>query len=237
MATWKLLTKRVLRSLGYPMHRLPLVRPPMLDYYELDRPLKDIYATISGRTVVDRERVMMLRQFARAALLLPGDVAEVGVYKGGTARLLAETLRGSGKSLLLFDTFAGMPETSAEKDIHQAGDFSDTSLEQVKRFLDGCERVEFFPGLFPDTAQALSDRTFCMVHADVDIYPSTRDCCRFFYPRLVAGGILVFDDYGYLSCPGVKSAADEFFADKPETPVFLPTGQAFVVKHGTSRIS
>jgi len=235
MAKWKLLTKRVLRSVGFPMHRLPLVRPPMLDYYELDSPLKDIYATISGRTVVDRERVMMLRQFARAALLLPGDVAEVGVYKGGTARLLAETLRGSGKSLLLFDTFSGMPETAAGKDVHQAGDFGDTSLEQVKRFLNGCERVEFFPGLFPETAQGLSDRTFCLVHADVDIYPSTRDCCRFFYPRLVAGGILVFDDYGYLSCPGVKSAADEFFADKPETPIFLPTGQALVVKHGTSR--
>ncbi|MCX6600059.1 MAG: class I SAM-dependent methyltransferase [bacterium] len=235
MAKWKLLAKRALRSVGFPMHKLPLVRPPMLDYYELDSPLKDIYATISGRTVVDRERVMMLRQFARATLPLPGDVAEVGVYKGGTARLLAETLRGSGKSLLLFDTFSGMPQTSAGKDVHQAGDFGDTSLEQVTRFLGGCERVEFFPGLFPQTAQGLCERTFCMVHADVDIYSSTRACCEFFYPRLVGGGILVFDDYGYLSCPGVKSAADEFFAGKPETPVFLPTGQAFVVKHGSSR--
>ena len=61
MAKWKLFAKRALRSVGFPMHKLPLVRPPMLDYYELDSALKDIYATISGRTVVDRERVMMLR--------------------------------------------------------------------------------------------------------------------------------------------------------------------------------
>jgi O-methyltransferase len=232
MAKWKLLTKRALRSLGYPLHKLPLVRPPMLDYYELDPPLKQIYATIAERTVVDRERVTMLRQFARAALHLPGDVAEVGVYKGGTARLFAETLRGSGKSLLLFDTFAGMPDTDAGKDVHRAGDFADTSLQQVRRFVGDDGYIEFFPGLFPGTAKGLTGRTFCLVHADVDIYQSTLDCCEFFYPRLVNGGILVFDDYGYLSCPGVKSAVDHFFAGKPEMPVFLPTGQAFIVKHG-----
>jgi O-methyltransferase len=66
---------------------------------------------------------------------------------------------------------------------------------------------------------------------DVDIYRSVLDCCRFFYPRLVTGGAIVFDDYGRNSCPGAKAAVDEFFADTPEQPVYVATGQAFVVKH------
>lgn len=42
---------------------------------------------------------------------------------------------------------------------------------------------------------------------------------------------MVFDDYGFLSCPGAKLAVDQFFSDKPEYPCHLPTGQCFVIKY------
>jgi O-methyltransferase len=41
---------------------------------------------------------------------------------------------------------------------------------------------------------------------------------------------MVFDDYGFLTCPGAKKAVDEFFSDKREYPCYLPTGQAIVTK-------
>jgi hypothetical protein len=44
------------------------------------------------------------------------------------------------------------------------------------------------------------------------------------------GGVIVADDYGFTSCPGAKRAWDDFFAGKPEKTIYLPTGQAFVVK-------
>jgi len=44
------------------------------------------------------------------------------------------------------------------------------------------------------------------------------------------GGVLLFDDYGYASCPGARAAVDEFFADKPEVPVAIATGQCSVQK-------
>jgi len=56
------------------------------------------------------------------------------------------------------------------------------------------------------------------------------DCCDFFYKRLARGGIIIFDDYGYITCPGAKKAIDEFFSGKPEYPCYLPTGQCFAIK-------
>ena len=53
---------------------------------------------------------------------------------------------------------------------------------------------------------------------------------RFFYPRLNPGGIMICDDYGSAHCPGAKRATDEFFADKPERVISLPTGQSMVIK-------
>jgi O-methyltransferase len=180
---------------------------------------------------LDRLRCFILYQFARQASALPGDVAEVGVYKGGSARILSQTFAPRAQKLVhLFDTFAGMPATDPSVDCHSAGDFADTSLEAVQSDLRDCGNLRFYPGFFPDTAGPIETLKFCLVHVDVDIYPSVRDCCVFFYPRMETNGILLFDDYGFNSCPGARKAVDEFFADKPEKPFYLPTGQCFVLR-------
>jgi hypothetical protein len=127
----------------------------------------------------------------------------------------------------LFDTFEGMPETS-EFDIHRQGDFADTSLESVNEYLQGYN-VHFWPGLFPDSARLLPDDTeFVLVHVDVDLYTSTKAACEFFWPRLVEGGIMVFDDYNGPRCPGANKAVDEFFDTRQEIEVSGPNKQ-----HGT----
>jgi O-methyltransferase len=123
-----------------------------------------------------------------------------------------------------------MPPTDPAKDIHREGDFSDTSLESVKKYLKDCNNVRFYQGFFPDTSIPIINLQFCFVHIDVDIHKSVMDCCKFFYPRMVIGGTMVFDDYGFLGCPGAKKAVDEFFSNKTEFPCYLPTGQCFIIK-------
>ena len=59
-----------------------------------------------------------------------GEIAECGVYKGGTAKILAEL--APGRPIHLFDTFEGMPETDPLRDLHSAGDFADTSIGSVR---------------------------------------------------------------------------------------------------------
>ena len=152
-----------------------------------------------------------------------GDVVECGVYKGGTAKILAELV--PDRPLHLFDTFAGMPETDPSRDLHKPGDFADTTLESVRAYLSGHTNVNCVAGMIPQSLAVVHDRKFSFVHIDLDIYSSIKAACEFFYPRLEPGGILLFDDYGYPSCPGARAAVDEFFADKPETAIAMITGQ------------
>jgi O-methyltransferase len=184
-------------------------------------------------TLVSPDRLYVLWALANNAVGLQGDFWECGVYRGGTARMLAEFLgrkAQTGVKLHLFDTFAGMPETDREVDIHRKGDFSDTSLAAVKQVVGRGQTVEFHPGWIPDSFRGMPDGPIALAHVDVDIYQSVLDCCRFIYPRLPAGGVMVFDDYGFPTCPGARKAVDEFFRDKPETPIVLGTGQALVIR-------
>jgi O-methyltransferase len=183
---------------------------------------------IRGKTLVSADRCFMLHQLVRHAGALDGDMAEVGVYRGGTARLLARSC--PHKTMHLFDTFSGLPKPDQQWDRLPESDFKDTSLAEVKHFLADCVNVRFYPGLFPDTAQDLRGLRFCFAYADADLYESTRSCLTFFYPRLVPGGVLVIDDYNWQECPGVKQAVGEFLQDKPERPIVARRYQCVIIK-------
>lgn len=128
-----------------------------------------------------------------------------------------------------------MPEPTAGLDsTWRAGDLGDVDIEEVKQFLVDLPDIVFLPGLFSDTLLQLVESKFCFVHVDADLYTSVRECCEFFWPRMVNGGVVVFDDYGFPNCPGAKKAIDEYFARIAEKPVYLPTAQAFAVKHSTN---
>jgi len=228
MKVWiKKLINKIIGKFGYKLNKVQ-EKPNPIHLWEEESLFNDKMKQINGRTLVDKTRCFMLYQFAKQTSNLRGDVAEVGVYKGGTARLLAKTF--NQKNFHLFDTFTGMPPTDANLDIHKEGDFSDSSLPDVKAYLSDCKNIYFYQGIFPATAKPIENLTFCLVHVDVDIYKSVRDCCIFFYPRMEKGGLMIFDDYGFLRCPGAKKAVDEFFLDKPEEPCYLPTGQCVVIR-------
>jgi O-methyltransferase len=148
------------------------------------------------------------------------------------ARLLSECAPKQGNQLHLFDTFEGMPETDARLDIHSDGDFADCSIERVNERVQkfGTGLVDLHRGLIPETFTGLEAHRIAFAHIDVDIFRSVQDCCEFIYPRLLPGGFMIFDDYGFLSCPGARKAVDEYFTHRPEFPLVLPTGQALVFK-------
>lgn len=155
----------------------------------------------------------------------------MGSIGGGTAYLL-KLLRdefAASKKVRLFDSFSGMPKTDDLKDVHKAGDFANTSLDAV-RSLVGTGGVEYHPGFIPQTFEGLSVEQIAFAHVDLDLHDAILESCKFIYPRLSKGGVMVFDDYGFPSCPGARIAVDGFFKDKPEFPMVLPTAQALIHK-------
>jgi O-methyltransferase len=210
------------------MHFLP--RVPWQEAAGFSRLWRDV----RRKTLLDPPRAQTLYQLARNAAVLDGSFAEIGVYRGGTAKLLAHVADEHGRKLHLFDTFEGMPSVDADHDRHAKGDFARTSLASVQAFVSRHASPVFHPGFFPETAAPVKDETFSLVHVDVDIAPSVEACCEFFYPRMVPGGVMVFDDYGFTSCPGAKLATDAFFERKPEPVLHLVTSQAVVFKHAPS---
>jgi O-methyltransferase len=166
--------------------------------------------------------------FARGLSKRPGEMAEVGVFRGGSAKLLCEA-KGD-KPLHLFDTFEGLPQASSpDGKVHNVGQYT-CSLESVQEYLKDYPEVHLYKGCFPETAGAIADRQFCFAHFDVDLYDSTKACLEFFYSRMTPGGVMISHDYSLLA--GVRQAFDEFFADKPDPVVELPSTQCMVIKLG-----
>lgn len=171
-----------------------------------------------------------LWHLARRLQAQPGALAEVGVYRGGSALLLAAA-KGDA-ALHLFDTFTGMPATNAQHDGRfAAGQLADTSLAAVQAKLRPWANVHFHAGLFPDSAQGEpAGLRYKLVHLDVDIRSSTLAALEFFHPRLLPGGCIVVHDYNETSVPGTKLAVDEFMRGQPEVVIELWHTQALIVK-------
>lgn len=169
---------------------------------------------------VDFRDAKTIRDAVIETLSLEGDLVEAGVYKGASAKIICET-KGD-KPLHLFDTFKGLPESmfspidvSTEiAKIHVKPNMYSASLEEVKENLKTFKNVFYYPGLFPETAEPLKNKVFSFVHLDLDLFKSTLEALKFFYPRLVKGGIIV--SHNYQDMPGVKAAFDEFFKDKQD---------------------
>ena len=192
-----------------------------------------LWRGVKGRTLVDVNRIFLLWQFAKHALSISGDVAEIGVYKGGTAKVIASVFHKSIKTVHLFDTFCGLPEISSKKNSTkhvEQGLFGNLSLDAVKNFLREFNNVEFHIGIFPNSGKLVIKSKFCFVHIDVDLYQSTKDCLEFFYHKMTSGGIIISDDYGSPRTPGVKKAIDNFLEDKKEFPITTAGYQCAIIK-------
>jgi O-methyltransferase len=164
---------------------------------------------------------------------LEGAFAEVGVYRGETARVIHAM--DNSRNFYLFDTFEGFSETDLSNETlsheNQQLDFSNTSVEIVREYIQGNENLIFLPGYFPDTAKDLTEE-FALVNLDADLYIPTLAGLKYFYPRLVPGGVIIVHDYNH-TWSGVKKALDEFMPGIPENLIEIADwqGSAMIIKN------
>jgi hypothetical protein len=216
----------------FPALYFRLIRIPNLCTATQDEKFWKLHAQLllDGRcTQFPRERYNLWK-LAQQLQPLAGAYAEAGVYDGGSARILCAA-KGADH-LHLFDTFAGMPATDPKADPHfSVGQFADTNRQKVADYLAAFPNVHLHQGFFPDSAKDVpADRRFKFVHLDLDIYRSTLDGLRYFYPRLVRKGAIISHDYGNKTAPGVKQAFDEFLAETDEPLIQLWDTQCVLIK-------
>jgi O-methyltransferase len=195
----------------------------MWDEYQLERVTK----MVLPYTLVSRERIHNLYRLARRIEKerIPGDVIECGVCNGGTAAVLARFASRSRmkRTVWLLDSFQGMPKVTPEDGVSVDGDTAEAhvgkevgSPERVRRVLQtvraDLNRVHIVPGWFQDTFPTVTAKEIALLNIDADWYESVKLCLNTFYDRVVPGGFVSFDDYGYW--PGCKRAVDEFFQSR-----------------------
>lgn len=184
---------------------------------------------------ISYERGHLLKEFVRCSEKVPGDAAEMGVYKGSSAYVIADIVTGwdNEKKLYLFDTFQGTPATESQYDNHtRNGQYADTSVPGVMSFLEPFkEKVIPVAGLIPDSFRDVLSASWSFVHVHLNLYQSTKDALEYAFPRLSPGGIIFIEDYGLKSCSGVKCAVDEFCLNKGVVVMALPSGQGVIIKN------
>jgi hypothetical protein len=188
-------------------------------------------------TMTSAERVLALCQAIRYLVeqRVPGDIVECGVWRGGSMMAVLRTLRELGetdRAIWLFDTFEGMSPPS-DRDVDHVGFTAHellrsqrpddpqsiwcrSSLPEVRANIARCgypeNRIRFVAGPVEATLERELPERIALLRLDTDWYESTRAELHKLFPRLVAGGVLLIDDYGHWQ--GCRRAVDEYFRDQ-----------------------
>jgi hypothetical protein len=191
-----------------------------------------IISAVSPYTMTSNERIQALIDAVRylVANSIAGAFVECGVWKGGSVMAMALTLiemQQADRELYLFDTFNGMTTPGVE-DVDYLGQDAARILDEVKcvaseeeveqaMFSVGYERslIHFVKGPVEETVPARAPDTIALLRLDTDWYQSTLHEIEHLFPRLVAGGVIIIDDYGHWQ--GARRAVDEYLREHAVT--------------------
>ena len=182
--------------------------------------------------LMDDAAALQVQICVRAARALGGEMAEAGVLMGGSARLICEA-KGD-VPLHLFDVFETFQERPVPSNPGRGTAVSrhfgrvHGVRSMVERLLAQYENVQLHSGLFPESVPpGLADTKFSFVHIDFVLPGCIADALAFFHPRMVAGGIILGDDY---EDGEVRATFAAYFEPLRDTRIELPWGQVMVVK-------
>jgi len=248
----------LLRNFGYQMVRVasevPIAREspvnsalhphenvtPYATYapWTRDPSFLSIWHNVQAYTLVDIYRCWELWTLVEQSAKLKGSIIEIGVWRGGTGALMAKKaeLCGIEEQIYLCDTFAGVVKAGINDPCYVGGEHADTSRATVEHLIGDIltlSNVVILSGVFPDDSQAYLDRReirFRLCHIDVDVYQSARDIVNWIWEKLVIGGIVVYDDYGFNRCEGITTFVNEQLSHHDRLVFHNLNGHAIVVK-------
>jgi O-methyltransferase len=193
---------------------------------------------IKAYTLVDVLRCWELWTLVEQSTKLEGDIIEIGVWRGGTGSLMAKKaeLCGIQNLIYLCDTFTGVVKAGSNDTCYNGGEHADTSRQFVERLVEDVMKlsnVVVLEGIFPEESGAYlesRDARFRLCHIDVDVYQSAKDILNWVWRRMVVGGIVVYDDYGFETCKGITRFVNEQIGIKDRLVLHNLNGHAIVIK-------
>jgi O-methyltransferase len=202
-----------------------------------DNDFTEIYASIQGYTLVDIYRCFELWELAERVYNLnpTAGFIEIGVWRGGTAAIVGKklSLKGSNAPFYLADTFKGVVKATEKDAVYTGGEHADTSADLVKGLLkNNYQHIKILEGIFPDDTGHLipGSQQFGYCHIDVDVYQSAKEIVDWIWDRLIPGGVIVFDDYGFSTCTGIIRYVNEQKSKGDRLVLHNLNGHAIIVK-------
>jgi O-methyltransferase len=199
-----------------------LVRHPSkqsLRFARIILQVKPRFTMVANSNLIDLYRLVQEAN----KLGLPGDIVECGVWNGGSAAMMgvasAEGQYARPRVMWLFDSFQGLPcPTERDGDLERKSYFADWNIgdpEKVKQIFGklglGLENVRIVPGWFEVTLTTVPMQTIAVLHIDADWYDSVKTVLEVLYDKVVPGGFIILDDYGYWK--GCTQAWHDFLSE------------------------
>lgn len=167
-----------------------------------------------------------------------GNLVEFGVDEGSCAKTVLEycDLDKEGRRYFLVDSFDGFDINNLTDDERLSSSLSarhqkfkgTLSVVQEKFKNNSC--VELVRGFVPEVLNQIAGEIFCFAHVDMNAVHAEEEAFKFIFPRLISGGVIVFDDYGHGGHERQKMALDKIAHGFDRRIVCLPTGQGLLVK-------
>ncbi len=203
--------------------------------WNIDHKFIESYEFFRSFTLLDIYRCYELWKTVEQTAKLSGDIIEIGVYRGGSGLLMAKNAKlcGIPCTVYLCDTFNGVVKAGEHDFTYKGGEFSDTSESTVEMTTkQAClNNVKILKGVFPDeTGFRIADRKFRLCHIDVDVYQSAHDILEWIWPRMVHGGVIIYDDYASEECKGITKHVEEQMGLEDRLVFYNLNGHAIMVK-------
>jgi O-methyltransferase len=166
---------------------------------------------------------------------LAGDFVECGTNTGIMSLAICHYIdfNSTGKRFFLFDTYRGIPEEQIGPEEGHAREqnlaYRDC-FETTKRNFSPFPRAILVRGKVPETLQSRMIEKICYLMLDMNIAAPERAALSYLWDKIVPGGIVLFDDYGWLGYDAQKTAHDDFAAKQRVKILNLPTGQGMLIK-------
>jgi hypothetical protein len=178
-------------------------------------------------------RLHVLCWSATNALKLHGDFVECGVYRGFSSAVVARytDFARQQRTWYLYDTFAGVPEDQRNKGHGRNPDYESPDLYDlaVGRF-STYPNVRVVRGRVPEVLAGVSPARIAFLHLDLNSATAELGTLECLYDRIVPGGQIVLDDYGWYPFREQQEVEDRFFRARGVSVLELPTGQGLVIK-------